>query len=151
MKKIPKGQWKWFGNAGHFICAHNCQFHMTTQVGGYLVSTVGQYMPDSAVREILARSRGIELEGRGDERDADWTRKAGYEEIGCDRLFETMVFETGDICQDPGCGCGLPSIVPSELDFEGYNTAGRATDGHYAMCERWADPIQRTALLGEDQ
>jgi hypothetical protein len=47
---------RWFGHAGHFICAEWCRFHLCTQVGPYLISTVGEYVPDAPVREILAQS-----------------------------------------------------------------------------------------------
>lgn len=133
--------WEWFGNAGHFICGSDCRFHLCTLVGEYLISTVGQYWPDEGVREILAKSRGIMLSGRGDERRNDYMKKIGYEQIGFNRLFETMVFKAGKRCADPDCNCGLPEIASSELDFEGYNTAGDAASGHVRMCHKWADPI----------
>jgi hypothetical protein len=136
---IPKSEWKWFGNAGHFICADFCRFHLCTQVGDYLISSVGQYVPDAGVREINAQVRGVELEGRGDARLRDYMNKFGFEEIGCDRLFETMVFKvSGKTCQLPDCNCGMPEIVPSELDGRSYNDAGSATRGHMELCEKWA-------------
>ena len=60
------------------------------------------------------------------------------ETIGCDRHFETMVFKAGTPCQVEDCGCGLPSVSGSELDFDGYNDRKSATLGHRAMCEKWA-------------
>jgi hypothetical protein len=136
--KWPKDDWKWFGNAAHFICGHMCRFHMATQVGPWLVSTVGEMWPDSEVREIYANSRGIELVGRGDARAADYMRKVGYEEIGYGRKFETMVFRAGSPCSAAGCGCGLPSISGEELGSESYNDAAAATAGHREMCDKWA-------------
>ncbi len=130
-------QWKWFGHAGHFICSRWCQFHLCTQVGQHLISTVGEYVPPESSREISAECRGIKLEGRGDARLADWMKKVGFEEIGCGRTYETMVFRFEGVCESEDCGCGLPDIVPNELDLEGYNDAKSATDGHYAMCLRW--------------
>ena len=136
---IPISEWKWFGNAGHFICAHWCRFHLCTLIGEHLVSTVGQYVPDEGCREIHCHVRGIELVGRGDERLADYMRKVGFQEIGCGRTYETMVFKTtGEFCVTPQCGCGLPMIDSSELDSMAYNNAGDATKGHYAMCEKVA-------------
>lgn len=118
---IPESQWRWFGNAAHFIGGQDCRFHMATLIGKFLVSTVGQYRPDSRVREVLASARG------GD-RDA-------YEQIGFNRTFETMVFKAGAVCESEGCGCGLPSLdPPSELAFGGYDTAGDATRGHMELC-----------------
>lgn len=100
---------KQFGNAGHFICGNMCRFHLTTQIGDVLISTVGEYFP------------------------RDDTPKA--KEIGYGRLFETMVFRVGGECP---CGCGLPNHTGSERDFSGYNTAKDANDGHEAMCVKYA-------------
>jgi hypothetical protein len=140
MSRIPESEWRWFGNAGHFICGHYCRFHLCTLIGNFLVSTVGQYLPDSAVRNILAGTRGIALEGKGDAREADYMRKVGYEEIGYQRTFETMVFRvTGKACAAADCGCDMPQIIPAELAFSGYNTAGEATAGHMRHCAEVAD------------
>jgi hypothetical protein len=103
--------WIWFGSPGHFIGGASCRFHMATQVGRYLVSTVGDYYPPFP-----------------------GTRT----EVGYKRFFETMVFKAGKACAVKSCGCGMPTIDGSELDFEGYNTAGAAQKGHLAMCEKWA-------------
>lgn len=132
-----KSDWRWFGNAAHLIVGQDCRFHLATDVGNYLVSTVGEYLPDSNLREVLAESRGITLEGRGDARRADWMEKAGYEEIGLRRLYETMVFRKG--AEECECGCGLP--LPSEwteLDSAAANTAAEATANHSKLCEVWS-------------
>ena len=140
---IAKDKWEWFGNAGHFICGHNCRFHLCTKVGKYLVSTVGQLWPSRESREVHAEvydSKWLEKNAArlGDDFDNAYFERFGYETIGCDRTFETMVFKAGARCKEPGCKCGMPSIGGSELDFKGYNTAGEATKGHMAMCRKWA-------------
>ncbi len=130
--------WEWFGNAGHLCVGHYCRFHLCTQVGEYLISTVGQYFPDLQVREILAKSRGIGLEGRGDEREADFMEKIGFQEIGYGRLYETMVFKAGSKCNASKCKCGMPQIRGNELDMKGYNNAKCATEGHLNMCKKYS-------------
>lgn len=135
--------WRWFGSAAHLIVSRDCRFHMATLVGKYLVSTVGEWLPDSSTWHIYAESKGITLAGRGDERTADFLRRVGYVEIGCDRKYETMVFKAGPPCVAKGCKCGLPSIDGSALDFSGYNDAGAATQGHYRLCRKFAS--RRTA------
>jgi len=50
---------------------------MTTKVGRYLVSTVGDYRP----------------------RDSEKAEELGYQ-----RLYETMVFKASKPCQEEGCG-----------------------------------------------
>lgn len=135
--------WKWFGNAGHFICGQWCRFHLCTVVGGYLVSTVGQYWPERRVREIHAEcqdrawfmANGMLL---GDKFDSVYFDRFGYQTLGLDRTFETMVFKAGEICKTVGCACGMPSMDGSEIDFLGYNDAKSATDGHMKMCRKWA-------------
>lgn len=145
MQEIKEQDWKWFGAAGHFICSDWCRFHMATLVGNYIVSTVGEYIPDSDVREILASCRGKPLEGHGDARRSDWLKKFGFEEIGCDRTYETMVFLAGKPCTVRGCDCGLPEISGTELDFAGYKSPREATHGHMEMCRRWSAPKNQAA------
>ena len=141
MSGLPRDQWEWFGHSGHLIVGRDCRFHLCTYVGGHIVSTVGEYLPDSSVRETIADVRGVELEGIGDERRADYMRKIGYETIGIDRLYETMVFSVGEErCEKVECGgCGMPIVDDwGELDFDGYNDAASASRGHLALCEKWA-------------
>lgn len=130
-ERTPVDQWKWFGHAGHFICGQWCRFHLCTLVGDYLVSTVGLY--------VHPRHSG------GSERsEAEWlAANPNGEEIGCGRFYETMVFRAGAPCAAEGCECGIPAIASSELDFEGYVTAGAAAAGHLALCEKWASPAKR--------
>jgi hypothetical protein len=73
----------------------------------------------------------------GDYFDAVYMKRFGYELIGSDRTFETMVFEAGKPCEKKDCRCGLPAISGTELDFRGYNTAGDATKGHMKLCQKW--------------
>ena len=136
---LDKSQWIWMPHPGHFICAHECRFKLNTYVGGYIVSTVGEYLPPSAVRDILAKSRGIELEGIGDYRTTDWMKKVGYEEIGFGRKYETMVFKAKPNNEGPKWQC-CPwfIVVQEEVDMEGYNDPIEAFKGHMELCEKWA-------------
>lgn len=134
---MSRSTWRWFGHPGHLCVSSHCRFHLCTKVGHYLVSTVGEYVPDSAVREILAKSRGIALAGQGDEREADWMRKVGFEDLGFNRKYETMVFRAGKPCALKSCGCGLPAIDGQEIDCAGYNDPASAASGHVRLCEKW--------------
>lgn len=140
IESAPKSEWIWMPHPGHLIVAANCRFHLNTMVNGFIVSTVGEYLPDSNVRELLASSRGRHLEGIGDERLADWMRKYGYEKIGCDRLYETMVFRA---IAAPATQCCPFTIDGDDLDFAGYNDAASARIGHMQLCEKYAS-IQPT-------
>lgn len=134
---MTKDKWVWMPHPGHFIGGHDCRFHLCTWVGEWIVSTVGEYLPDSNVRETMARSRGIILEGRGDARLMSWMNKVGYEEIGFGRKFETMVFPAEPDRYGSTC-CPYRASEFSEQDVAGYNDAGAAFAGHNAMCEKWA-------------
>jgi hypothetical protein len=152
-RNIPKKDWQWFGSAGHLIVGHWCRFHLCTLVGGYLISTVGEYWPERSTREIhaevhdpkwLAKNR----QRKGDDFDHAYMKRFGFETIGYDRKYETMVFRAGSPCE---CGCGIPQIDGSEQDFAGYNEAADAARGHMEICERWANESTRAAALaGED-
>lgn len=129
-------EWVWMPHAAHLIVGRDCRFHLATVVNGYLISTVGEYLPDSQVREIMAQSRKVSLEGKGDERLADFMRKVGYEEIGFGRKYETMVFRSSRRPDKSSC-CPYTAADWSEIDFEGYNKPEDAYSGHLKMCRKW--------------
>lgn len=148
--KIPATEWKWFGDPGHHIIGEDCRFHLCTQVGEFLISTVGNYLPDEGVREIIARTEGVTLRGMGDSRRADFLCKLGYQEVGAGRKFETYVFRvSGEACAEEECGrCGMPIIKEwSELRARGYNIVGDATRGHMEMLHELADTAPELGLL----
>lgn len=100
--------WKWYGFACHFFGGRNCGYHLATRIGKYLISTVGAYRPKSDGKE---------------------------EEVGINRLFETMVFECGGDDQD-----GNPRVASwSEIDGDGYNDSREAEIGHYKTCWKYQD------------
>lgn len=133
-------------HAAHFICGQDCRFHLATKIGAVIVSTVGEYLPDSSVREILAEAKGIKLTRIGDARRREWIKKHGYEEIGHQRKYETMVFAVRprEFAADDGdfhCCLWDADVIAGEQDFEGYMTATDAYRGHMALCEKWAQPL----------
>lgn len=136
---IDKAKWEWYGSACHLIVGDDCRFHLGTLIGKWIVSTVGEWLPGEGVREIMAKSRGIKLEGMGDERLASWMRhpRGGFEEIGAGRKYETMVFLAGDACKESGCPMRHP-VNGECLDASAYNDAKAATEGHMLICEQWA-------------
>lgn len=121
----------WMPHAGHFILGNQCQFRLNTYVNGYIISTVGEYVPDEPVRRIFRESRKRRLDLRGDAERAEF----GFEEIGCDRLYETMVFKAKRSTHQ--C-CPYEMDNGSELDFQGYNDAPAAYQGHLAMIKKWS-------------
>lgn len=107
---IKQSEWKWFGTPLHFICSHDCRFHLGTQVGEYVISTVGEYRPKD--------SKQMETLGYGDK-----------------RFYETMVFKADG--KHEGCDC--PDIEPSEIEVEYYQEHGQADKGHVALCLKYAE------------
>ncbi len=135
--KEKKNNWIWMPHPAHFICARDCKFFLATKVGKYIVSTVGEYLPNSAVQEIFNETRNLKLEGKGDEREADFLKKNGFEEIGLDRTYETMVFKAQKMQKD-GCGsCPYRIDVKKEADFMGYNDGKSAYKGHLKFCRKY--------------
>lgn len=135
---MRKEEWVWMPHAGHLIVGRDCRFHLNTCVGKYIVSTVGEYLPDEPVRQIFADVRNITLEGKGDERLNDYMKKIGFMEVGLNRLYETMVFPAKDkLDKNLCCPCRVSDWA--ELDMQGYNDATEAYKGHLEMCEKWSE------------
>ena len=124
----------------HFICSSDCRFFLSTKVGDYIISTVGELWQDRQVREIHAQvydPKWLEENKslKGDYFDHAYMKKFGYADIGCDRKFETMVFKA--VKAKEKC-CPFRIDVSNEVDFNSYNEADKAYAGHYKLCEKWA-------------
>jgi hypothetical protein len=102
--------------------------------------TIGELWNDSVVRRIYAESRNKlwweqNNHLRGDSFDKSYMKKFGYEEVGCERLYETMVFKAkkaNQVC------CPYVMSNAMELDCDGYVTPESATRGHMDMCKKWS-------------
>jgi hypothetical protein len=137
-----QSQWKWYGHAGHLIVGQWCRYHLCTLVNGYLVSTVGEYWPERPVREIHAHVHDPKWlaenqHRRGGDFDSAYMKRFGFENIGCDRKYETFVFKAGEPCKSETCGCGLPEINGSELDSLSANDAKTAANNHLILCRKF--------------
>ena len=93
---------EWFGQAGHLCVADSCRFHLHTHVNGFCVSTVDEYYPPGATKP---------------------------ETVGCDRLYETMVFKLN------AAGDDVESWA--ELTCVGYNDRDAANTGHMEQVRKW--------------
>lgn len=123
---------------GHFICSRDCKFFLNTYVGGYIVSTVGELWPDSQVRKITAECRKIQVNGMGDAWDADYMKKIGFEDIGFDRKYETMVFKAQRRIDEYKTCCPWQIATGTELDFAPANEPNEARANHLRLCEKWS-------------
>jgi hypothetical protein len=115
-ESVPHSEWNWYGMAAHFIGASDCLFHMATEIGGYMISTVGDYRP----------------------RECDGSR-GDRTSIGFGRDYETFVFKTSG--RECGCGCCMPGLDLCEIDSEPANDPATARINHMAMCEKYASRI----------
>lgn len=108
---IPESEWKWFGFAAHFCLARRCEFHLTTQVGNKLISSVGGLQP---------------IEEDNENR---------WEEIGCGRKFETLVFNIIDTESENK----IPPIDYSEVESVCANTSKECHENHMRLCHKYAN------------
>ena len=129
---MTKDKWIWMGHAGHFILGHKCRFHLNTYVGNYIVSTVGEYILDNQLIDIL-KPEFKDL--KGDEKEYAYINKYKSEDIGYNRKYETMVFKAKK-SKHPCCPYEI--IVSDETDSNGYNTAEDAFKGHLELCDKWS-------------
>lgn len=139
-KKIPASEWVWFGHPAHFIGGFDCRFHMATKIGNYIVSTVGEYLPEHEVREMIAHLKGVKLTGTGRDRLDNYLVKVGFEELAYGRKYETMVFHAK---KSKSVKSYSPWVIADAtgLEVNGYNEAADAAKGHMRMCEmvsEWA-------------
>ena len=97
-------------HAGHFICSHECAFRRNTYVNGFIISTVGEYIPKDS-REIAPLGAG--------KKD----------------FYETMVFEAK--LNEGGCPvCPfVPADFGSPLNSVRYESAVEAAAGHELFIE----------------
>ena len=126
-----KDKWVWMGHAGHFILGHKCRFKLNTYVNGYIISTVGEYVPNNEIIDIMKPEfRCL----RGDPKEYAYIKKYKCEEIGCGRTYETMVFKGG---KSKNKCCPYEVKDWQKIDFAGYNTAEDAYKGHLQLCKKY--------------
>lgn len=113
---ISKSDWVWLPHAAHFCGANECNFKMATIVGDFIVSTIGEYYP---LHMILS---GINK----------------MQEIGANRLYETMVFIKKIMPKGAHCDCCKFTIHPSEVDFIDYSNGSDAMNGHMNSCYKYS-------------
>jgi len=136
---MKRNKWIWMGHAGHFILANHCRFHLNTYVNGHIVSTIGELWNERRVREIHAEVYNPEWSANnkhlpGDEFDNAYMEKFGFEEIGSNRKYETMVFKAK---KSKNKCCPYCIIVNKQVDGNSYKTADDAQEGHLILCKKW--------------
>jgi len=127
---MNKENWIWMPHAGHLCVGYKCRFHLSTYVGGYVVSTVGEWVPP----EILMKKWFPNAEG--DKLEQFYLKEKGFKEIGLGRIYETMVFRA-EKNKETTC-CPYLQKSGEDVDMKGYMDACLASEGHMKMCEKWA-------------
>lgn len=141
--KTPKDKWGWMPHPAHFMCSDRCQFHLATKVGRYIVSTVGEYWPERSVRDVHASIHDPKWHAenkhrKGDDYDRVYMMRFGFEDIGFDRKYETMVFKAEKMPPEGCKACTYKINVQKDSAFEGYNDAESARRGHMKYCLEFA-------------
>lgn len=144
---MSKSKWIQQPHAGHYILGDKCRFVLNTYLGnGYLVSTIGELWNDREIRRMDASvyddvyktdwyKQNQHLKGNAF--DAAYMKQYGYEYLGGgERRYETMVFKARKSPKDIEC-CEYEQVSGEDIDFDGYETAKDAREGHWAMCKKW--------------
>lgn len=138
---MQQANWIWMPHPGHFIAAENCKFSLNTYVGGYVVSTVGElFWENRDIQEIYAGVKDSEWLDKNRHLKGDlfkyaYKAKFGFDDIGLDRKYETMVFKARR--SEHKC-CPWVMVSGREVAMMGYNKPEDAVRGHLAMCKKWA-------------
>lgn len=141
---MKRENWVWMPHPAHLIVADKCQFHLATYVGGYIVSTVGEWWPERSSRDIHAKiydSLWYETNKHlmGDAYDYAYKKRFGFEEIGFGRKYETMVFGAMRMPKDGCPACKWAQVSGRDLDSRAYvDDAAEAVKGHMELCKKWA-------------
>jgi len=142
MQKLEsKDGWIWIPHPAHLCVSEMCRFILATYVNGYIISTVGEYVPPEGVMRIFASIRNIKLDGIGEKLEQDYLNKIGFEEIGVDTFYETMVFNAKE--SEECIACPFVQADGNDLDCERYNDAKTAFIGHYKMCMKWNNKAKK--------
>jgi len=140
---MKKSRWIWMPHPAHYILANKCQFTLATYVGKYIVSTVGELWPDRDSRRINAKISDPEWWAKnksllGDNFDRAYFERFGFETIGYNIKYETMVFRARRMPKDRCSACPYEPIIHKQLDFLGYNDPLSAYKGHLELCNKWS-------------
>ena len=122
----PRGreEWVWMPHPAHFICAKWCRFHLATYVGGFIVSTVGEFVhPRHSGGSEAAEAKWLEKNYPG-------------ENIGCDRKYETFVFRAA--LTDKRSCCQYRPTGWGEIDSLPANDSNLAYANHMKLCDKWS-------------
>jgi hypothetical protein len=153
--------WIWMPHAAHFCAAHMCRFHLSTYVNGYIISTVGEYLPPQECLRSFLRTRikwpklEIDKNGKlreekcltdeeldrllslkGDDFEAIYLNMFGFEKLGMNRTYETMVFRAKKR-EETQMQCCPYEAYGDCLRMKGYINPVSAYKGHLSLCYDW--------------
>lgn len=108
--EIKRKDWKWLGYAGHFCQCYKCKFSLATEIGDFLVSTIGDMHND------FYDDDPITIGGEGS-------------------FYETMVFSLKDEYYHDDSGCRVPDYCDC-IQSEYYMDSVHAREGHMKICKQ---------------
>jgi len=74
---------------------------------------------------------------KGDNYDYAYFKRFGYEDIGLDKKYETMVFSSMPANDEEKC-CPFRIDSSKDSEMESYNSASDAYEGHLKLCEKYS-------------
>ena len=75
---------------------------------------------------------------KGDPFNSAYREKFGWEDIGFNRTYETMVFKVKGSTPEQCLACPWVIKVSEDVESLSYNDAADAYKGHRALCRKWA-------------
>jgi len=141
--EMKRDRWIWMPHPAHYILASRCQYVLSTYVGKYIVSTIGELWSDRPARESHAKNFDPKWweENKclaGGAFDDAYFERFGFEDIRGGRKYETMVFKAEKMPKNLCPVCPYRIANSQELDFLGYNDPLAAYKGHLKLCNKWS-------------
>lgn len=118
MPRISESEWKWYGYGGHLCVSSFCAYHLATRIGGFLISTIGDYRPRGKERETIGAGPDSFFETfvfRCDGETKDGNPDSDLSEIDSERYATSIEAERGHYryCKK------YASLSPTELEVTG--------------------------------
>jgi hypothetical protein len=138
---MNREDWIWMAHPGHYRWADFCRFRLCTYVGNYIVSSVGEYLPNftednlDKVNMIDSLIGLAKIRKEYSDDDSDIPGNSYEKLVGSSYLYETIVFKSLENTSE--CKCCIAICDDEEIEKNEYNTQELAFAGHYELCEKY--------------
>lgn len=131
---MGKENWTWMPHVDSII-GDDCQFRLCTYVNGYLITTIGEYLPERNILKSIHPLDNKLQTLKGDEFDRYFLSKYGYEKIAMGHLYQTQVFIAQKRVEEEDQCCTHHRVKGEYcIESNGYAYAVSATVGHMNLC-----------------